>query len=396
VKMSEKPAKKDKKGKGDKAEKPEKPEKVDKADKPEKVDKAEKPEKADKADKPKEKAEKAEKPKEKAEKPKKDEQPAQDQAGKGKKGKQKPTAGEEQEPEADKQQSKKKSKKDEPVADEQPAEDKSQKKKSKKEEPAEDKSQKKKSQKDDSMESAKPKESKGKGKKKGAEAADSETKESDSASTSAAAKAASKSEYKLFYFNGRGKAELMRLCMAYGNIQFDDIRFEDGDWAKFKTQMPFGQVPVLEVRGFKLAQSAAILQYLGRVVGLVPKDADSMTEAHIHMICEGARDVQEKFGPILYRFEDKPEQKKAEMDKFEANDCPQWTAHFERMLGKNQYFIGDKMTLADLTVYHIFSEIQGHLKNCLKDSPNLAALVKRVGDHPSISKYVQTRPKSPW
>lgn len=37
-------------------------------------------------------------------------------------------------------------------------------------------------------------------------------------------------EYKLIYFNARGRAELIRWIFAYGDIAFTDERFERNDW----------------------------------------------------------------------------------------------------------------------------------------------------------------------
>lgn len=37
-------------------------------------------------------------------------------------------------------------------------------------------------------------------------------------------------EYKLIYFNARGRAELTRWIFAYGDIAFTDERFEMSDW----------------------------------------------------------------------------------------------------------------------------------------------------------------------
>ena len=37
-------------------------------------------------------------------------------------------------------------------------------------------------------------------------------------------------EYKLIYFNARGRAELVRWIFAYGDIPYTDERFEMEDW----------------------------------------------------------------------------------------------------------------------------------------------------------------------
>ena len=51
--------------------------------------------------------------------------------------------------------------------------------------------------------------------------------------------------YKLYYFNARGRAELSRLIFAAAGQQYEDFRFEKDDWPKYKAQSPFGQVNIM-------------------------------------------------------------------------------------------------------------------------------------------------------
>ena len=37
-------------------------------------------------------------------------------------------------------------------------------------------------------------------------------------------------EYKLYYFNARGRAELCRLILKYADVPFEDVRMEREEW----------------------------------------------------------------------------------------------------------------------------------------------------------------------
>ena len=71
-----------------------------------------------------------------------------------------------------------------------------------------------------------------------------------------------KANYKLRYFNIRGRAEFLRYMFAYANQDYTDDRIENEDWPQIKPTMPFGQIPVLEIRQSRkvdvIAQSNAI------------------------------------------------------------------------------------------------------------------------------------------
>ena len=75
--------------------------------------------------------------------------------------------------------------------------------------------------------------------------------------------------YKLNYFNGRGRAELTRLIFAAAGQQFEDNRI--ADWPATKADAPLGQLPYLEVNGTKLPKSIAIARFAARETGLAGK-----------------------------------------------------------------------------------------------------------------------------
>ena len=74
--------------------------------------------------------------------------------------------------------------------------------------------------------------------------------------------------YKLTYFNLRGRAEICRYLFAYAGIKYEDYRLEGADWPKIKLTIPFGKVLILEVDGVIIHQSLAIARYLARESGL--------------------------------------------------------------------------------------------------------------------------------
>lgn len=83
-----------------------------------------------------------------------------------------------------------------------------------------------------------------------------------------------KSELKLLYFDIPGKGEAIRLVCAYASLDLEDARVDREKFLamKYAGQLPFGQLPVLEVNGgeTKLAQSGAIMRYIGKLSGLYP------------------------------------------------------------------------------------------------------------------------------
>jgi glutathione S-transferase len=74
-------------------------------------------------------------------------------------------------------------------------------------------------------------------------------------------------EYKLVYFNFRGRGEVDRLVFAAAGQKFEDHRFDPSVWkSEYKAKSPLGAVPWLEIhengKVTYLAQSITI----GRII----------------------------------------------------------------------------------------------------------------------------------
>ncbi|KAK6024243.1 glutathione S-transferase protein [Ostertagia ostertagi] len=104
--------------------------------------------------------------------------------------------------------------------------------------------------------------------------------------------------YKLTYFDGRGLAEIIRQILVVGGSDFEDVRYSFEEFPKHKEELPFGQVPVLEVDGKQLAQSHAIARYLARSFGLAGKSA--WEEAIVDSIADLCKDYTREYSAVLH------------------------------------------------------------------------------------------------
>ncbi|KAK6042592.1 glutathione S-transferase protein [Cooperia oncophora] len=105
-------------------------------------------------------------------------------------------------------------------------------------------------------------------------------------------------QYRLLYFDGRGRAEVARQLFALANQDYVDVRISHEDWPKHKPDMPFGQVPALDVDGKILPQSFAINRYLARQFGYAGKNA--FEEAMVDAFADQYGDFYKEATPYLY------------------------------------------------------------------------------------------------
>ena len=98
---------------------------------------------------------------------------------------------------------------------------------------------------------------------------------------------------RLIYFDIPGKAEAIRLCAAVAGVPLEDVRVRRETFAEMKAkgELPYGQVPALDVGDGKfLAQSSAILRYVGTIGGLHPA-SDPLAAARIDAIVAEEEDM---------------------------------------------------------------------------------------------------------
>lgn len=210
-------------------------------------------------------------------------------------------------------------------------------------------------------------------------------------------------DIKLTYFDIAGAGEKVRLALMLGKIPFEDDRVNFQRWGEVKPKTPFGQLPVMEVDGETYAQSGAMLQYAGKLAGLVPKDPKACLRVDEAIGLD--EDLRGKIRPSVYLSMDasvSPRAKKAkiaEMRKTLAEkDIPYYLSHFEKMLENKEYLTGSKPTVADaqfvVTARYLSGGIlDGVPTTCLDAFPNVLAFKKRMETHPDLAAYFERTTK---
>ncbi|VBB26289.1 unnamed protein product [Acanthocheilonema viteae] len=192
--------------------------------------------------------------------------------------------------------------------------------------------------------------------------------------------------FKLTYFNGRGRAEVTRLLFAQANVSYEDIRISKAEWPALKPKTPYGHVPILNVSGKILAESHAIERYLARKFDLL--GTNEWEAAKIDEIICNLEDVWVKMQPWLH--EEKGTKKSEMFETLVKETITPFMQRYEQFLlnSHSPYFVGNKMSLADLAVFHILYYFQEMTSNY----PKLNEFVVKIGQMPRIKAWVNKRP----
>lgn len=154
-------------------------------------------------------------------------------------------------------------------------------------------------------------------------------------------------------------------------------------------------MPVLNVDGFEIPQSAAITRYLARKFGFAGKTPEE--EAWVDAVVDQFKDFFAEFRKLVIA---KRVGKSAEeLEKLTAEVImPAMDVYFKVLNGlleksKSGYLIGDSITFADLYIADNIQTLKNYgLLEASGEQPKLAAHLEKVYSHPNLKSYIASRP----
>jgi len=198
-------------------------------------------------------------------------------------------------------------------------------------------------------------------------------------------------EYKLTYFGVRARAEPMRMCFAAAGIKFEDVRVDFKDWPTVKETTPFGQLPMLEYKGKKYGESAAVASFVARQCGMAGKTSeDGMRVDEVFCLTSSLLEAMAK-----YSFAKDDAVKSEVLKTLTTETFPKYMGFFEKMITENGgkgYIVGSALTLADLTVHDITETILKMVPTVLDNFPGIQNSRKNVEANDKLKAYLAARP----
>lgn len=222
--------------------------------------------------------------------------------------------------------------------------------------------------------------------------------------------------YELYYWPGmQGRAEFVRLALEEAGVAYREVARESDAETKLADFLerqdivtpPFA-APALKAGDRVIAQTAAILDYLGEKHGLAPSDEGSrrwtlQIQLTIADLVAEAHETHHPFGAELYYEQQKSAASKRAKSFREAR-IPKFLRWFETILERNPltdaHLVGDEVSYADLS---LFQATEGLLyafpeatKPALARSPRVARLRQETAQRPRIRAYLASERRIPF
>jgi len=191
---------------------------------------------------------------------------------------------------------------------------------------------------------------------------------------------------RLTYFDApMSRGEECRLALFVAGVDFEDHRIDRAAWPALKPRTPFGVLPTLEAEGKPtVSQSNAILGFVGREYGLLPKDAWEALRLE-SLMCA----VEDLRAAIVKTFgiTDADELKRRRAELVEG-PLRSWAAYTEQQIS-GPYAGGAQISVADLKLFVVIGWLtKGVLDHVPSDVlapfPKLLTLFRTVQAHPKV------------
>ena len=158
---------------------------------------------------------------------------------------------------------------------------------------------------------------------------------------------------RLTYFDSRGRAEPIRVALRLGGLPFEDrrLKFPEFAEARARREFPLGAVPVLEVDGVSIVQTAAILRDVARLGDRTLYPEDPWAALRVDSALDSFNDTfSHALLPSL--FERDAAKKLAMRAELAAGPMARVFTYVEGLVGLSggPFVAGDTMSVADLVI----------------------------------------------
>jgi glutathione S-transferase len=218
--------------------------------------------------------------------------------------------------------------------------------------------------------------------------------------------------YELYYWTGiQGRGEFVRLALEDAGADYVDIARQRGDAAmeafldgEHDQPLPFAP-PFLKAGRLLIAQTAAILDYLGQHLPLVPEgEARRIYANQLQLtIADLVAEIHDSHHPIaagLYYHDQKPEAARRAAD-LRQHRLPKYLGYFERVLERadGRHALGGH-SYVDLSLFQLMAGLDYAFPRAMArlrpGLPRLGALAGEVAARPRIAAYLASPRRLPF
>ena len=208
----------------------------------------------------------------------------------------------------------------------------------------------------------------------------------------------------LIYFNiPFWRAEIIRLALFIGNIEFEDRRITGKEFQRVKvkgelddgTKIPFHQFPCFLLNCISIAQTGGIARFCGKLSGLYPKDDDLLC-AQIDQFIDICTDINVLISTTS-KIDNDDLRIRRRKELFDGDLSRKLNILNKTIRGDYDWICGSDvgLTIADLAVWRLIGWVSSGMLDgipttFLKDFPNIQRICHSVENTQKVQEWIKT------
>ena len=203
---------------------------------------------------------------------------------------------------------------------------------------------------------------------------------------------------RLVYFPVPGRAEACRVALAFSGLEWEDVEVTGVRFEIMKNdgELPWDMLPILQTPEGTIAESSAILRFVGQDVGLVPEDR--FQSAKVDEFIDGKGPLATALN-TTFGISDEDERIRLRKELFSPQGAgTKNLALLQRKVSQSDtgWAAGtDEMTIADLKLFtELFALFSGNYDgieaSVISDYPQLLKYHEKVANEPRIKAHYAT------
>ena len=208
----------------------------------------------------------------------------------------------------------------------------------------------------------------------------------------------------LIYFNiPFWRAEIIRLALFIGNIEFEDRRITGEEFQRVKvkgelddgTKIPFHQFPCFLVNGTSIAQTGGIARFCGKLSGLYPKN-DGLLCAQIDQFIDICTDINVLISTTA-KIDNDDLRIRRRKELFDGDLSRKLAILDKNIRGDYDWICGSGvgLTIADLAVWRLIGWVSSGMLDgipttFLEDFPNIRRICHSVENTQKVQEWIKT------
>ena len=194
------------------------------------------------------------------------------------------------------------------------------------------------------------------------------------------------------------RAEIARLSLFLGNIEFEDVRITRDEFQRVKSdgqldngiKIPFNQLPCLVVDKVSIAQTGGIARFCGKLANLYPQN-NNLEAAKIDQFIDMATDLTVLVAST--KVEDR--------NNLVIGELSRKLSILNKSIElSNNYLVNNNISIADIAIWRLMGwltsgSLDGIPLDLLKEHENISKICLLVDKHPKVNEWIKnTYPKN--